>query len=374
MLNRHAYRKHFARRTRRGASLLEVGLVAVIGVVVITQLSTLASVHANKRAAQLDARYLTDLAQAGRNLVVGQAQVIVTGTPLTLTPAQLEAAGLLEGGRTSQSATGRDYSVIALRRSANEVVVMARGTVRAGETAPGTWPETGEGIARVGIVDVNAPNFVRGPALNYDLSWMTGGFAAARPAPGDLVALNVVRRDQSITPYLHRTQNSLFPELNQMQTDLDMGGNNILNAQTITADTIDLRADLTAQSLSATTTVHGALSAGSLTTTGALSVGGNLRVSGNVEAMTGVFSGDVNAATVAATSGQFANSLTAQDLTVTQGLIAIDLAADNVVTDAITSMNATTRHLTGDLITTNRVTSSTRGDFQTLTTGGCSGC
>ena len=74
-----------------------------------------------------------------------------------------------------------------------------------------TIPKGGEGIERVGLIHSQAPDFLRGMSLNYDLSWMTGGFATAKPAVGDLVALDVVRRDQSILPYLHRTENVLFP-------------------------------------------------------------------------------------------------------------------------------------------------------------------
>ena len=156
--NSRAARAQAARRSDRGAlrikrqrggfSLIETALVLMLAIVVSTQLIQISSAYARQRAAELDARYLSDLAQAGRNLVLGQAQALSTGQALVLTPAQLEAFGVLDAGVSAQSATGRTYSVAALRRSANEVVILARGAVRAGETAFMTIPKGGEEIGR----------------------------------------------------------------------------------------------------------------------------------------------------------------------------------------------------------------------------------
>lgn len=345
-------------RQRGGFSLIESALVLILAVVVGTQLIQVASVYARQRAAQLDARYLSNLAEAGRNLVVGQAQSLSLGGALILTPAQLEAFGVLDPGVSAQSATGRSYTVAALRRSENEVVILARGAVPAGEPVFMDSPKGGEGITRVGLVHSQAPDHLRGISLNYDLSWMTGGFAAAKPAVGDLVALDVVRRDQSILPYLHRTENILFPELNQMETDLDMGGHNIDNISSLNATRLNLSQGLEATRLTGLSEIAGTLQSGALTLTGTAEIVGDVSVIGDVAAGSATVSGLLSASSLEANTAQIAGGMT----------------ADLVSARTVNADSAGLHHLESDLITARQVVSSGRGDFQTISTGSCTGC
>jgi len=346
------------KRQRGGFSLVETALVLMLAIVVSTQLIQISSAYARQRAAELDARYLSDLAQAGRNLVLGQAQALSTGQALVLTPAQLEAFGVLDAGVSAQSATGRTYSVAALRRSANEVVILARGAVRAGETAFMTIPKGGEGIERVGLIHSQAPDFLRGMSLNYDLSWMTGGFATAKPAVGDLVALDVVRRDQSILPYLHRTENMLFPELNRMETDLDMGGNDVDNIASLDAGQINISQGLEANTLTGVTEIAGSLQAGGLSLTGTAQIIGDVAVVGGLSANSANVSGGVTASSLEANTARITG----------------DITSTTVSADTMTAGRAGLRHLDSNLITARQITSSGRGDFQSLSTGSCTGC
>jgi hypothetical protein len=345
-------------RKRGGFSLIESALVLMLAVVVGTQLIQIASVYARQRAAQLDARYLSDLAQAGRSLVLGQAQSLAVGGALELTPAQLEALGVLDPGVSAQSATGRIYTVTALRRSANEVVILARGAVPAGEPVFMDSPKGGEGIDRVGLIHSQAPDFLRGLSLNYDLSWMTGGFASAKPVVGDLVALDVVRRDQSILPYLHRTENVLFPELNRMETDLDMGGHDVDNISSLQAVQLNLSQGLQAARLTGVSEIAGTLQSGALTVTGAAEVVGDMTVVGKVDAGSAVVSGRLSANTLEASSAQVTG----------------DMTSSTASAGSITATTAGLRHLESDLITARQIMSSGRGDFQNLSTGSCTGC
>jgi len=345
-------------RQRGGFSLIETALVLMLAIVVSTQLIQISSAYARQRAAELDARYLSDLAQAGRNLVLGQAQSLTIGQALVLTPTQLEAFGVLDAGVSAQSATGRNYSVAALRRSDNEVVILARGALPAGETAFMTIPKGGEGVERVGLIHSQAPGFLRGISLNYDLSWMTGGFATAKPAVGDLVALDVVRRDQSILPYLHRTENVLFPELNRMETDLDMGGHNVDNIASLDAVQINIAQGLEATTLTGASEITGALQAGGLSVSGTAQFIGDVAVVGGMSAGSANIAGDVSASSLEANTAQITG----------------DITSSIVSANTITAATAGLRHLESDLITARQITSSGRGDFQSLSTGSCTGC
>ena len=345
-------------RQRGGFSLIETALVLMLAIVVSTQLIQISSAYARQRAAELDARYLSDLAQAGRNLVLGQAQSLTIGQALVLTPTQLEAFGVLDAGVSAQSATGRNYSVAALRRSDNEVVILARGALPAGETAFMTIPKGGEGVERVGLIHSQAPGFLRGISLNYDLSWMTGGFATAKPAVGDLVALDVVRRDQSILPYLHRTENVLFPELNRMETDLDMGGNDVDNIASLDAGQINISQGLEANTLTGVTEIAGSLQAGGLSLTGTAQIIGDVAVVGGLSANSANVSGGVTASSLEANTARITG----------------DITSTTVSADTMTAGRAGLRHLDSNLITARQITSSGRGDFQSLSTGSCTGC
>ena len=345
-------------RQRGGFSLIETALVLMLAIVVSTQLIQISSAYARQRAAELDARYLSDLAQAGRNLVLGQAQSLTIGQALVLTPTQLEAFGVLDAWVSAQSATVRNYSVAALRRSDNEVVILARGALPAGETAFMTIPKGGEGVERVGLIHSQAPGFLRGISLNYDLSWMTGGFATAKPAVGDLVALDVVRRDQSILPYLHRTENVLFPELNRMETDLDMGGHNVDNIASLDAVQINIAQGLEATTLTGASEITGALQAGGLSVSGTAQFIGDVAVVGGMSAGSANIAGDVSASSLEANTAQITG----------------DITSSIVSANTITAATAGLRHLESYLITARQITSSGRGDFQSLSTGSCTGC
>ena len=376
MLNtiKHPRAFRFARRMRRGASLLDATLAMIVAVVIVTQFVQLAERHALNRAALLDARHLTGLAQAAKSLVIGQSQTFTTGTVTSLTSQNLATAGVLSTGRTSQSATGREYVVSVARRSANEVVIMARAMVRAGETITYNWPRGGEGVGLVGLVHSQSSDFIRGPALDYSLAWMTGSFAAAKPALGELVVLEVIRADQSIEPYLHRVAVPLNPQLNTMKTSLDMGGNDIANAANLTANSLTVAADLTTKALIGTTDFAGDVTTGSLNVTGLGTFQGNVTVGGQMNAGSAVVSAGVTAGTITTPTVTVNGVISAQDASISGTLTTTNLGTSTLVTSTLTATNAVAAHLSADLVTSEQITSVTQGEFQNITTGSCTGC
>jgi hypothetical protein len=362
------------RRNRRGSALVEFTLALLLGALVLNQVISFIDERAKSRAATLEARYLTDLAQAGRRLLSSQSQTLTIGTPLVLSAQDLATQGFLDEGRVSQSVTGRVFSVVLLPRSANETVILARATPHAGETAEPTSPKAGEGIARVGTIYAYAPDYLRGPSLNYDLSWMTGGFGSAKPVAGDLAALDVFRRDQSVTPYLHRELQAGAPELNQMQTSLDMGSNNITGVAQMTAASAVVTDQLTATTLTGTTQVIGALTVESLTANANATINGTADVQGRITAPELIASSRLQAQRLEADSATVTGTMSAATATVTGAMSATTLAADEMVADRVESTDATIRHLASELVTATQFTSATTGTFQNLSTGSCSGC
>lgn len=364
----------FARRSWRGASLLDAALAMVVGVFVMSQFVEFAEQQALKGAATLDAHHLSDLAKAAKSLVIGQTQTFATGTVTSFTSTDLATAGVLTTGRTSQSATGREYIVSVSRRSANEVVIMARAMVRAGDPITYNWPNGGEGIGLVGLVHSTSPEFIRGPALDYSLSWMTGGFATAKPALGEMVALEVIRADQSIEPYLHRVAVPLNPQLNTMQTSLDMAGNDIVDAGNLTANALTVTGDLTTTALVGTTDFAGNVTVDSLNVTGSGTFEGELTVGGPFNAGSVVISAGVSAGTVTTPNITVNGVIAGQDASISGMLTASNLATATLVTTDLTATDVVAAHVSADLITSEQITSVTRGEFETISTGSCTGC
>jgi hypothetical protein len=365
---------NLGRRARRGVSLLDATLGLVVIIAVASQFVRLVERQALSRAALLDARHLTDLAQAGRSLVIGQSQTFVTGEVTSLTVQDLAVAGVLTAGRTSQSATGRDYIVSISRRSTNEVVIMARAMVLSGEPVTYNWPQGGEGIGLVGLVHSQSPEFLSGPSLNYSLEWMTGGFAVAKPGLGELVALNVIRADQSIEPYLHRVEVPLNPQLNTMQTALAMGGNNIENVGNLAAQSITVSNDLTTMALVGTTNFVGDVTTGTLNVTGTGTFQENITVGGILNAASAIISAGVTAGTLTTPEATVNGVISAQDAVISGTLTTTDLGTTSLVTTTLTATDASAAHLIADLVTSVAVTSATQGEFETITTGSCTGC
>jgi hypothetical protein len=374
IFTRQANPFNLGRRARRGASLLDATLGLIVIIAVASQFVRLVERQALSRAALLDARHLTDLAQAGRSLVIGQSQTFVTGAVTSLTVQDLAVAGVLTAGRTSQSATGRDYIVSISRRSANEVVIMARAMVQSGEPVTYNWPQGGEGIGLVGLVHSQSPEFIRGSSLNYSLEWMTGGFAAAKPGLGEMVALDVIRADQSIEPYLHRVEVPLNPQLNTMETSLDMGGNNIENVGNLTAQSITVSNDLTTMALVGTTNFVGDVTTGTLNVTGTGTFQADITVGGRLDAASATISAGVTAGTLTTPVATVNGVITAQDAVISGTLTTTDLGTTSLVTTTLTATDAVTAHLSADLVTSLAVTSATQGEFETITTGSCTGC
>ena len=374
VFTRKPTRARWPRRSRRGATVTEFGLALALTAVALTAFLNFTRDLERTRAADLDARALTDMAFAGRNYVLSQRNPLAVGATYTLTATDLEEFGFFGASSQTQSATGRILSAALLKRSDNETIILSYAKLPAGETGLQIEPRAGAGIARVGTVYEDAPDFLRGPVLNYDMSWMNASFSSAKPQVGDLVAIDVVRGDQSMTPYLHRTLQTASPELNQMQTSLDMGGNDLRNVGTLAAETVEVAKGLTAGTLDGLTDVSGSLSAESLSLSGALTVQGDATFNDTIEAPGVAISGNLSTENLSATTMEIAGSASIATMSVTDTLTTNVLAADQMSATEFASEDATMRHLTSDALSTRTFTSTATGAFESLTTGSCTGC
>ncbi|EEE35265.1 hypothetical protein RKLH11_3941 [Rhodobacteraceae bacterium KLH11] len=180
-----------------------------------------------------EARLLTQVVDAGATLALRDLHGTINsnigvGNAQVLDLAGLEAAGLWTSGSNQLTALGREVSLILHARGSEELIILARASALSGEENPTYVPRGGEGVGLVGFVPPNANDRLRGPGLDYDLSALQALIGA--PQGLDALAIRVLRMDRDVLPFLHRTAQPGFPELNEMQTDLLMNGFDLVGA------------------------------------------------------------------------------------------------------------------------------------------------
>ena len=194
--------------------------------------------------------------------LLAQAQ----GGPSELTLARLKAAGALPAEFSETGALGRGYRVLMLAAGPDAFDILVTETVRPGDTvrpAAALLEATGP---RIGLAGQSR---LSGPTVDADVGAFRAAFAGA-PAEGALAALRRFDHGTVFGDQLYRVAIPGFAEANQMEADLDMGGNAIEGAGTVEAALLEVETDIEA--------------GGDLTVTGDLVVGRALEVAGAVEA------------------------------------------------------------------------------------------
>ena len=363
-------------------SLLALGL---LGMMVLAAALFFETWMLEKRA-KLAARQLTVLSDAAASHVSGRFPALlasVSNGPAELTLASLRTAGALPAGFSDVNAMGRGYRVLMLAAGPKALDLLVTQTVPAGDTAvPAAALLQADGRARMGLVapDRGTPWFaaqrLAGPAIDADIGAFQAAFAGA-PAAGALATLRRLDHRAVYGDQLYRVAVPGFADANRMETELDLGGNDLTGAGTVEATTLTLENDLTV--------------GGGLTVTGDLMVGRAVQVSGPAEVAAGI-----NAA-----SANIAGAATAGSLTVTYDLRAASLTATGAVTagsigarGAVAAGSASLTGLQGDSVTARTVTATSvsaagvtaravratgRADaaeagFSRLIVGRCTGC
>jgi hypothetical protein len=369
--------KRRPRKRRQGTQLFEAALVLLIAIPTIQIATRIGTGYVKEAAGLNEARLLTQVVDAGatlalRNLDNRINSEIGAGNAQVLSLSDLAAEGLWTTGTDQLTALGREVTLVYHARGSQELVVLARASTLPGEQSPRYVPRGGEGVGLVGYVAPSAPDQLRGPGIDYDLTALQNLIGA--PAVWDTVAVRVLRMDRDVLPFLHRVAQPGYPELNRMETDLDLNGFDLVRIGDIEADRITASVELQ------TGTVTGNLSVdGNVSATGDLDVAGTLtadtaQVNGTVSANSLVVAGQATLGTATAeslnTTGTFAVN---QDLVVNgtatvDTLAATDLSAQTLDASIISAGALTSVNIIGGTVTANT------GQIQTLVTGNCVGC
>ena len=372
------------RRARCGLSLFEALLVMLIAIPMTQQGVSLAQHYIRQQAGVQESRLLTQVITAASTYALREGlDTWITrrgvGHIETLTLADLanEDVWVSRGART---ALGRDIEVIFHDTGGGALVVLARAVTPAGEEPPAYVPRGGEGIGLVGTVRDYAPDRLLGPGLDYDISDLrslaetqTGRSA---PVVGDQLAIAVLRMDQDVSPFLHRIAVEGHPELNKMQTDLDMGGFDLIGVGELEAEKI------TVQNTMEINDLHGALEVeGGITARGDLIIPGTLtsdaaEIEGQVSAHGLTVTGAATVDTLETGALQSGTVQINVSATVDGDIAAENLAAGTLVADEITAPTATLGTVrAGVVISHAKLEADTIVvKDELLVSGGCTGC
>ena len=363
-------------------SLLALGL---LGMMVLAAALFFETRMLEKRA-DLAARQLSVLSDAAASHVSGRFPALlaaVRGGPAELGLAALRAAGSLPPGFAGVGAMGRGYRVLMLAAGTDALDLLVTQTVAAGEggtphstAVPASALLEAEGRARMGLVFPDTPGRLRGPAIDADVGAFQAAFGGA-PAAGALATLRRLDHGAVYGDALYRVAVPGFAAANRMETDLDLGGNDLARAGAVEAETLSLESDLAV--------------GGGLTVSRDLMVGRALRVSG---------SADVRGE-VAAQAARVAGTASAGSMTVSHDLRAASLAVQGAVgagsagvrgalaartaslgglqSGSVTARAVAATSVSAAGVTARAVRASVRADaseagFSRLTVGRCSGC
>ncbi len=244
----HGEAQHRPRRTRYarcGLSLFEAVLVMMIAVPLAQQGVRLAQHYIRAQAGVQESRLLTQVVTAASTVALRDLDAWVTKGGVS----NIKVWSLDDFAETykkawispvnQRTALGRDIQVIFYDTGFKTLVVLAQAMMPTGKNSKPYVPRGGEGIGLVGTIREDAPNMLRGPGLNYNLTALqtqaTAQDGISPPVVGDQLAIAVLRMDQDVLPYLHRITVPGHEEANRMETDLDMRGKNLTGVGNLTA-------------------------------------------------------------------------------------------------------------------------------------------
>jgi hypothetical protein len=194
-------------------------------------------------------------------------------TPATITVAMLKNTGYLQPSVTEINNFGQSYSVLAIKPTPSKLQTLIITT-------------GGETISETSIRRISKQVGARGGYIsNVDTSVVEGSYAGwsvplasygVVPGAGHLATALFFDDGALTNDYLYRNAVSGHPEVNEMNTSINMKGNNLNAAGDVNATNVN------ATNINATTaTITGKVQAGTTNTTGETYTGGWFRTRGD---------------------------------------------------------------------------------------------
>lgn len=371
---------HKPRRTRRGLGMFEVVLGLFVTSAVIAGVIEFIVQDQLDELNQSSAREISIVADAAEAFALSNFDQVVAlidaeaDNIAEIDPAVLQAAGLLN---TDTPITAFKDPIAVLFISDDPGVITAFAVARRAAGFDNSYkiprPETG--IRAVGI----SPRFRGATIIGYGLevriqNGQRSLVADANVRNGSMAGVRTISFATDIDPYLHRVAVPGRPELNRMETDLDMAGRSIIGidllaSTSINTGTIDVTNDVntSAANITGALTVDGATNI-----TGALT-GGDAAFTGRLDATTADINSELRTASVVADTITGDNATFTQSLS-TDALTATVATTGDLSADTLTATNVTIQQITTDTVILTGALTANEGFINQITTGSCTGC
>lgn len=359
------------RRSRRALGIIDATFGVILIAVGLTFGANLATRYLTSLEARAELQQLDAAAQAAAGYVQQTlpAQIAADTTPQQLGIAALEAAGFWNPTVATTTRRHRAIQLWAYAPDSNGVIVMA---VAVGSVSPPTIPAGDPTTGPTAWIAPYNATKLTGPGVSYSAAPLIAA-APAVFAPGAALALRYVSLSADAEPYLYRTAVAGHPELNRMQTTLDLGNNDLANVAGLTAQTL---------------TVTGQTNTATLKSTGAAQIDGAITaqsasISGTLTAPSAEISGTLTAAsattsTLSTTSTTVTGTLSANTLNVSSQAALTNASISSLSASTLTANNLHFNTLAVTNLLAQQVASATvsadRGLITYLTTQSCTGC
>lgn len=266
-------------RRQQGFAAIEMIVVLIL---VISALGIGAQAmfdHADNMAAQTTADHQKIVSDAAAAYIKDNYAAVVAAagptTPATITTTMLKNTGYLQASVADRNSFGQAYSVLAIEPTPNKLqtlVVTTGGETISESSIRRIAKQVG---ARGGYVSNNDTTKVEGSFGGWRVPLASYGVS---PGAGHL-ATALFFDDGALTDnYLYRNSVAGHPEVNRMNTSIDMGGNNLNNTGTVNAAAANITGNA---SISGNATVGGTIKGQTADITGETYTGGWFRTRGD---------------------------------------------------------------------------------------------
>jgi type II secretory pathway pseudopilin PulG len=339
LITRKKPETHPALHNQRGFSIFEFGLVMILLapllVFAMKQMAEATNTETNRAAAS----HQTMIATALQRYQKENAAAILASTasgPQTISLAMLRATGDLPASISDRNPYNQTYVAGARRSTANgQPIVEIMLTTTGGTDIPEkSLRDIAGQVQGGGYVSHQAAATAKGAAGTWEIAMAPFGLS---PGAGHLVTAMFFNDAGLIADYLYRNLVPGHPELNTMNTTLNMGTNDIGNARNVSAQTVTATDSVTAGNTLAIQAADGSRYGGwyMADNTWLRSINDkSLYTGGSVLAGGTVSGADVTATnTVSGTNVQASNQVYAQNSIVTPGqLIAGAITSNSTIT------------------------------------------
>ena len=363
-LSHRPHMSHMPRLRRRGMGLLD----AILGLILFAAMASMAAqmwtAQLEKIARDVEARNLWEVKSALKDYVEADiparyTAAVAAGGALEITPTMLSAANITLRNGALYGLERRPIDMWVIQ-DGSDLIYFARAS---GALKSPHYPAANVIYGPMGSVSGEQPGKVQGPALDWDVASLQ--IAHGLPLLNDVLAVEFVSIAADYRPYLSRTGavTSAGVNLSSMTSNLDLGGQNLINVNDVTA-----AGALTADTLNVgTLAITGAMSGADLQISDTASVAGTL-TAGQINSLEAITAGSVSInGPLDASSLNISGAATFGTLTITGEM---DIGGDlNAVSATVENIEANSILATG----ASGVALDT-ATFDQIITGSCSGC